>query len=172
MRPITIAVIVVVIAVAIAVGYVAVKLTGPASVYVYISDKPMQVQHLYVTVSSIMLHNEVSGSWYTCSNASVRLDLTQLTSTSQLVAKCNPPNGTYNLIFLQVSSVQAVVNGQNYDCTVPSGIIKVPLEPQPIAVNGTSYSINVDMGMVNNVNLTGNGKCIVKPVVKATITRH
>lgn len=156
MRPITIAVIVVVIAVAIAVGYVAVKLTGPASVYVYISDKPMQVQHLYVTVSSIMLHNEVSGSWYTCSNASVRLDLTQLTSTSQLVAKCNPPNGTYNLIFLQVSSVQAVVNGQNYDCTVPSGIIKVPLEPQPIAVNGTSYSINVDMGMVNNVNLTGN----------------
>ena len=172
MRPTVIAVIVVVVAVAIAVGYMVIKLTGPASVYVYVSDKPMQVQHLYVMVSSIMLHNEVSGSWYTCSNASVRLDLTQLTSTSQLVARCNPPNGTYNLIFMQVSSVQAVINGQSYNCSVPSGVIKVPLEPQPIVVNGTSYSINVDMGMVNNVNLTGNDKCLVKPVVKATVTKH
>jgi hypothetical protein len=88
------------------------------------------------------------------------------------VAKCNPPNGTYNLIFLGVSSVKAVVNGQTYDCMVPSDVIKVPLEPQPIVINGTVYNINVDMGMVNNVNLTGSGKCIVEPVVKATTSKR
>ncbi|WP_291765103.1 DUF4382 domain-containing protein [Caldivirga sp. UBA161] len=172
MRPIIIVVIVMVVAVAVAVWYMATRLIGPASVYIYISDKPMQVQHLYVVVSSIMLHNEVSGSWYTCSNASVSLDLTKLMSASQLVAKCNPPNGTYNLIFLQVSSARAVIDGQNYDCSVPSGLLKVPLEPQPIVINGTSYSINVDIGMVNNINLTGNGKCIIKPVAKAIVTKH
>jgi len=172
MRSWVIAVVVVVLAVAAVVGYLSLTYVKPASVYIYMSDKPTQVQHLYITVSSIMLHNEASGQWYTCSNSTISLDLAQLTSTSQLVAKCNPPNGTYNLIFLGVSSVKAVVNGQTYDCTVPSDVIKVPLEPQPIVINGTVYNINVDMGMVSNVNLTGNGKCIVKPVVKATTSKR
>ncbi|MGC8571551.1 MAG: DUF4382 domain-containing protein [Caldivirga sp.] len=171
--------IVVVVAVAVVAGYILTMLLKPASVYVLISDKPVQVQHLYVTISSVMLHNEGTDSWFTCSiavftlgNASFKVDLASLTSASQLVAKCNPPNGTYNLIFLRISSVQAVINGRTYQCRLPSDVIKVPLEPQPIVVNGSSYSINVDMGMVSNVNLTGNGECIVKPVVRAMVTRH
>ena len=169
-----IAVVVVVVVVAVAAlyasRYIAGSLSG-ANVYVYLTDKPIQVQHLYVTISSIMFHN-VNGGWATCSNASITVDLASLINTSELATSCKLPNGTYNLIFLKVSSIKAVVNGNTVDCTLPSGTFKVPLEPSPIVVNGTSYNVKVDMGAVGNVNITGNGKCIVRPVIRATASKR
>lgn len=172
MKAWVIALVVVVLVAVGVVAYLYLHTVPSANVYVYIGDKPMQVQALYVTINSIMFHN-TNGEWVTCSNASIKLNLASLVNTSTLVANCKLPNGTYNLVFLYVSSAQATVNGKTYSCKVPSGFIKVPLEPQPMVINGTSsYNVNVDMGAVNNVNITGNGECIVKPVVRASVSRR
>jgi hypothetical protein len=88
------------------------------------------------------------------------------------MAQCTLPNGTYNVIRLDVVNVQAVVNGQTYNCTLPSGKFEVLLEPSPIIVNGTSYDINVDFGAVNSVVIAGNGKCIVIPVIHTMVKKH
>lgn len=143
-------------------------------VYVYLSDKPVQVSHLYVTVSEVAFHNEGGGNntWVTCSLTGTTFDLVQLVNTTELMAQCSLPNGTYNLIFISVSGVEAVVNGQEYNCTLPSGEFKVPLGSSPIVVNGTSYDVNVDFGAVNSVVITGNGKCIVMPVIHVGVKKH
>ncbi|WP_245522571.1 DUF4382 domain-containing protein [Vulcanisaeta distributa] len=145
-----------------------------SQVYVYISDKPVKVDHLYVTISEIAFHREGSGNntWVTCSLTQTTFDLAQLVNTSQLAAQCSLTNGTYNIIRLYVSNVQAVVNGQTYNCTLPSGKFEIPLGQSPIVVNGTSYDVNVDFGAVNNVIITGNGKCVVIPVIHASVKRH
>ncbi|PLC65803.1 hypothetical protein B7L70_10055 [Vulcanisaeta sp. EB80] len=145
-----------------------------SQVYVYLSDKPIKVDHLYVTISKVLFHKEGGGNttWISCPLTSETFDLAQLINTSQLMAQCTLPNGTYNVIRLDVVNVQAVVNGQTYNCTLPSGKFEVPLEPSPIIVNGTSYDINVDFGAVNSVVIAGNGKCIVIPVIHASVKKH
>ncbi|GAB6947316.1 hypothetical protein JCM16161A_14460 [Vulcanisaeta sp. JCM 16161] len=149
--------------------------TGTISqVYVYLTDKPVKVNHLYVTISEIAFHREGGGNntWVTCSLAQTTFDLVQLVNTSQLVAQCSLTNGTYNIIRLYVTGVQAVVNGQTYNCTLPSGKFEIPLGLSPIIVNGTSYDVNVDFGAVNNVVITGNGKCVVIPVIHVSVRKH
>jgi hypothetical protein len=148
---------------------------APSSqVYVYLTDKPVKVDHLYVTISKVLFHREGGGNetWVSCSLTGTTFDLAQLVNTSQLMAQCSLPNGTYNIIRLVVVSVQAVVNGQTYNCTLPSGRFEVPLGPSPIIVNGTSYDVTVDFGAVNHVVMTGNGKCIVMPVIHVSVKKH
>lgn len=152
-------------------------ITSPASqVYVYLSDKPVKVDHLYVTISEIAFHKEGGGNntWVTCSLTQTTFDLVQLVNTSQLAAQCSLTNGTYNIIRLYVVSVQAVANGQTYNCTLPSGKFEIPpLGPSPpIIVNGTSYDVNVDFGAVNNVVITGSGKCVMIPVIHVSVKKH
>ncbi|MGC8607005.1 MAG: DUF4382 domain-containing protein [Vulcanisaeta sp.] len=149
--------------------------TNPISqVYVYLSDKPVKVDHLYVTINEIAFHKEGGGNdtWVTCSLTQTTFDLVQLVNTSQLVAQCSLTNGTYNIIRLYVTSVQAYVNGQVYNCTLPSGKFEIPLEPSPIVVNGTNYDVSIDFGAVNNVAITGNGKCVVIPIIHASTEKH
>ncbi|BDR91959.1 DUF4382 domain-containing protein [Vulcanisaeta souniana] len=149
--------------------------TSPASqVYVYLTDKTMKVDHLYVIINEIAFHNEGGGNntWITCSLTKTSFDLAQLVNTSQLAAQCSLTNGTYNIIRLYVTGVQAVVNGQTYNCTLPSGRFEVPLGPSPMVVNGTSYDVTVDFGAVNSVVITGNGKCVVVPVIHVSVKRH
>ncbi|GAB6943885.1 DUF4382 domain-containing protein [Vulcanisaeta sp. JCM 14467] len=156
------------------IGGISMTSAPTSQVYVYLSDKPVKVDHLYVTISKIALHREGGGNntWVTCSLTQTTFDLAQLVNTSQLAAQCSLTNGTYNIIRLYVTSVQAIVNGQTYNCTLPSGKFEVPLGPNPIVVNGTSYDVNVDFGAVNNVVVTGNGKCIVVPVIHASVRKH
>ncbi|WP_069807977.1 DUF4382 domain-containing protein [Vulcanisaeta thermophila] len=145
-----------------------------SAVYVYLTDKPVKVDHLYVTISQVAFHKEGGGNdtWVTCSLTGTTFDLAQLVNASELMSRCSLPNGTYNLIFISVSGVQAVVNGQTYNCTLPSGEFKVPLEPSPIVVNGTSYDVTVDFGAVRNVIITGSGKCLVTPVIHVGVSKH
>jgi len=158
-----------------AVPGVSIRPSAPSSqVYVFLTDKPVKVDHLYVTISKVLFHREGGGNetWVSCSLAGMTFDLTQLVNTSQLMAQCSLPNGTYNIIRLEVVNVQAVANGQTYNCTLPSGRFEIPLEPSPIIINGTSYDVTVDFGAVNNVVITGNGKCIVIPVIHASVKKH
>ena len=158
----------------ISIGGIGTTSAPTSQVYVYLSDKPVKVDHLYVTISQIAFHREGGGNntWVTCSLTQTTFDLVQLVNTSQLAAQCSLTNGTYNIIRLYVTSVQAVVNGQTYNCTLPSGKFEIPLAPSPIVVNGTSYDVNVDFGAVNNVVITGNGKCVVVPVIHASVRKH
>ncbi|WP_243666372.1 DUF4382 domain-containing protein [Vulcanisaeta sp. JCM 16159] len=145
-----------------------------SQVYVYLSDKPVKVDHLYVTISEIAFHKEGGGNntWVTCSLTQTTFDLAQLVNTSQLAAQCSLTNGTYDIIRLYVTGAQAVANGQTYNCTLPSGKFEIPLGPSPIIVNGTGYDVNVDFGAVNNVVITGNDKCVVIPVIHVSIKKH
>lgn len=149
--------------------------TSPlGQVYVYLTDKPVKLDHLYVTINQIAFHREGGGNntWVTCSLTQTTFDLVQLVNASQLAAQCSLANGTYNIIRLYVTSAQAVINGQTYNCKLPSSRFEIPLEPSPVIVNGTSYDITVDFGAVNNVVITGNGKCIVVPVIHASVKKH
>jgi len=148
--------------------------SSTSQVYVYLSDKPVKVDHLYVTISEVAFHREGggNGTWITCSLTSTTFDLAQLVNTSQLMAQCSLTNGTYNIIRLIVTNIQAVANGQTYNCTLPSGRFEIPLEPNPIVVNGTSYDVNVDFGAVSNVIITGSGKCLVMPVIHVAVKKH
>ena len=148
--------------------------TPSGQVYVFLTDKPVKVDHLYVTISKVLFHREGGDNetWVSCPLTETTFDLTQLVNTSQLMSRCSLPNGTYNIIRLEVVSAQAVANGQTYNCTLPSGRFEVPLGPSSIIINGTSYDVTVDFGAVNNIVITGNGKCIVMPVMHVSVKKH
>jgi hypothetical protein len=155
---------------AVTVAYFILNLPSGYVVHLYIGDRPVTADHLYVTVVSVMFHrvNSSRNPWYTCDNSTHNLDLSKLRGNFTLLANCPLPSGTYNLVFISVSSVNAIINGATYACRLPSSIIKVPLEPI-LVVDGSGRSVYVDMGFLDHVVFTGGGGCIVNPVVRASV---
>lgn len=127
---------------------------------VYVEGDPQYA--VYLTVSSVMLHQE-SGGWITVSNSS---ETVQLESTPQLLASSSVPAGNYTEVRLVVTSVEVTVGPVNVSASLPSGILKVPIIRGGLHVSGGSTS-KLLLLVGPHIVSTGNGGLMLSPVITA-----
>jgi hypothetical protein len=142
--------------------------TGSGRVVFAITDAASDmsgVTSVNVTVNQIKLHSEEKG-WITVSSTPKTYDLLVLKSqgSASLLADVQVPNGTYNLVTLEISRVVVTDASGAHDAKLPSNELK--LKGEVIVRNGTTTTATFDFIADKSLHKTGNGLYILTPVVK------
>lgn len=141
------------------------NMTLPAGATLFtISDSPMQynISAVYVKLNSISIHSETNGKWYKIPSYET-FNLVELRNISKVIAGAEMPYGNYNEVVLNVSNVEATVNGTNESVFLPSGKLRI-FDEFNISGNSTNI-INFDFNLERSIHIAGDGKIIMMPVI-------
>ncbi|MDE1823278.1 MAG: DUF4382 domain-containing protein [Candidatus Micrarchaeota archaeon] len=119
-----------------------------------------------ITVDNISVHSASTGKWYVLANSSQRFNLLQLRNISQLLTQSNLPSGTYNIVVLDIQNATVSTANGTEQLVIPSSKLRLPYEFN-VSGNSTSW-VNLDFDLYKSLHLTGSGKVIMTPVIKAT----
>ena len=149
-------------------------LQGKSNLKIYLVDSPSSIDSLIIFVKRVEVHKSGSDStsgWYVINNDLRRFDLLQLRNgASAILGDTVLEPGQYSQIRLILSDGNyAVDQGIQHKLTVPSGFqtgIKLnhefTLEPNNL------YELVLDFNVDKSVHVTGNGKYMMKPVIRVT----
>jgi len=91
------------------------------------------VTNVYLSFSSIKIHNteanDNSSGWFAIGGAGT-IDLTKVINLSKVVAVSKVPEGEYNLIRFNITSVVVTYNGKNYTASTSSSSLTVVIHPK------------------------------------------
>ncbi len=152
------------------------------TVVLSVSDSPPSVadasiSKIYLKIDEIMLHRENNQSindgrgWVnvTISAKTIELlSLRNLTENFPQLGTAKLPAGTYNLIWLNIDSAQATINGANETLKLPSGTLKIPLIRFTISDGGVT-NILIDLGY-DSIHV--NKELILHPVAHILSQSH
>lgn len=119
-----------------------------------------------LTVDKIEMQSEASG-WVTVSNEVMQYDLLALKAKGELAlaAQTAVPEGVYNQVRLHVKKVTVVKSGVESEAKLPSNTLQV--KGKFTVKQSSTTSVKLDFVADESLHLTGNGKFIFIPVVKA-----
>jgi hypothetical protein len=145
---------------------------GTGTLVFKITDAPsdLNITHANITISQVQVHmsagggNNTTAGWYTVVNESQTFDLIALLNVTELFGSANLSVGMYTQIRLTVESCVITVDGTEYDCTVPSGAIKL-IKPFVLIANQTT-TLTLDFDAQKSISETGNHTYKFKPVIK------
>jgi len=143
---------------------------GNAMFSVKIGDSPAGYEAVYVDI--IRLEANINGAWleYPVVDPGV-YNLMQFTNGNTLLLLGNTtvtPGSMSELRLVLGVNNSVVVNGTTHELQTPSGQTsgyKVKMSPQPLSP-GVVYSLILDFDVNTSVHPTGNGKYMLKPVVR------
>jgi hypothetical protein len=144
---------------------------GKGILVIQITDAPssLNLSHVNVTISQVQVHmsagggNNTTAGWYTIVNESQTFDLINLTDVKAFFGSANLSAGMYTQIRLTIDQCVITINGTAYDCTVPSGKIKL-IKPFVIKANQTT-TLTLDFDAHQSISETGSGKYMFQPVI-------
>ncbi len=159
---------------------------GTGTLQIRVTDAPKSdrtITKVYVEVNpvdGIQIHragsdnSDEAGDWISAniSAANNPFELLALKNSNGLYAilgDANLPSGNYTQIRMDIKSVTVTINGENETATVPSGKIKF-VRPFEVA-NGATTVLTFDFDAEKSINVTGNGKVMMKPVIKLTVEK-
>ncbi|MDD5191395.1 MAG: DUF4382 domain-containing protein [Dehalococcoidales bacterium] len=124
------------------------------------------------TTTSTTEETEDTGEWLTVeipANAQT-FDLLKVKGIEQLLTTSQMNPGLYTQIRLTVEKAEvSLAGGALQAATVPSGVLKIV---QPFKVNaGETTTLTLDFDAAKSVNVTGNGKVMIKPVIKLLVSK-
>ncbi len=136
-----------------------------------ITDAPgdLNITRANVTISKVMVHrsaavNNTTAGWEMIVNDSQEFDLIELIDVTEFFGSATLNAGMYTQIRLTVESCVITINGTEYDCTVPSGAIK--LNKPFVLMPGQTIILTMDFDVQESVHETGNGKYTFNPTIK------
>ena len=146
--------------------------SGKGTLIIQITDAPslLNLSHVNVTISQEQVHmsagggNNTTAGWFTIVNESKTFDLINLTGVKAFFGSANLSAGMYTQIRLTVDQCVITVNGTEYNCTVPSGKIKL-IKPFVIRANQTT-TLTMDFVAQQSITEKGNHKYVFQPVIK------
>jgi hypothetical protein len=144
--------------------------TGTGQLVLNITDDPgLNITKAVVNISQVMVHrsaavNNTTAGWEMIVNESQTFDLISLSNVTEFFGSTTLSVGMYTQIRLTVESCVITINGTEYDCKVPSGVIKLnkPFTLMP----GQTITLTMDFDVQESVHETGNGKYMFNPVIK------
>ncbi len=147
--------------------------TSKATVGVRLTDGPADYDAIFLDVESVELNTE-NGGWVTLPLIRPGLyDILRFRNGADtLLGRVELPVGRVNEMRLVLGDGSYLVeDGQNYDLKVPSGQssgLKVKMD-ETLAAGG-AYDFWLDFDAGKSVHQTGNGKYMLKPVVRGYTT--
>jgi hypothetical protein len=145
---------------------------GKGELKLMITDAPgdVNITHANVTISQVEVHmsagggNNTTAGWYTVVNESHTFDLVALLDVTEFFCSANLSVGMYTQIRLIIESCVITIDGVEYDCTVPSGSIKL-ISPFVLRANET-ITLTLDFDAQESISETGNHTYKFQPVIK------
>jgi hypothetical protein len=152
--------------------------TGTGQLVLKITDDPdINITKANVTFSQVQVHlgifgneseNETNGTagWYTVVNVTQTFDLIALQNVTEIWGSAELNAGWYTQIRLIVERAVLTIDGVEYNCTIPSHVIKL-IKPWRISENETTTLI-LDFDVQKSVHDTGTGEYVFKPTIKVS----
>jgi hypothetical protein len=148
---------------------------GSGTLSLLIIDPPhlaANVTNVYLSFSSIKIHNteanDNSSGWFAIGGAGT-IDLTKVINLSKVVAVSKVPEGEYNLIRFNITSVVVTYNGKNYTASTPSSSLTVVIHPKLEVERDTLSAAVLDISpTVINTGSSTNPSFILIPAAHAS----
>lgn len=142
---------------------------GTTHVAVRLTDAPGAYDAVILSIKSVVVVTEKGEQTIAVGGGPINILDFRLGKDTLLAAQ-DIPAGTIQQIRLVLNDTgnQVVVNGTSYNLTTPSGQtsgVKLNIHDQLVA--GIDYTLKLDFDAAQSIVLTGNGKYILKPVIRA-----
>ncbi len=157
--------------------------TGPegsgsmlGAIVVRLMDAPAAYDSVNIVVDSVRVHVESAdsvGGWITVSRSPAVYNLLDYTSgRDTVIAEAPVPAGYYSQLRLYIGSgSNVVVSGMRHPLEVPSGSQSgLKLNIQAAIAPGVKYVAALDFDAARSIVVTGNGRYMLKPVIKVVTT--
>jgi hypothetical protein len=145
---------------------------GTGIISVRMTDAPGAYDAIYIAVDSVRVHldtgDDMSG-WYTISTFPAVYNLLDFTNGKDtIIAEAPVPTGYYSQIRLYIGEGSNIVdNGSPQPLTIPSGSQSgLKLNVQANILPGVKYVVYFDFDAARSIVVTGNGRYLLKPVIK------
>jgi hypothetical protein len=139
---------------------------------VNLTDGPGQYDAVILSIKSVVV--TTSTGEYTLPVGGGPIDILRFRlGKDTLLAAQDIPAGTIQQVRLVLNSSgnRVVVNGTSYDLNTPSGQTSgVKLNVHDDLTGGIAYTLRLDFDAAESIVTTGNGKYILKPVIRAIAT--
>ena len=143
--------------------------TGSTHFVVRLTDAPGSYDAVRISVKSVIIVTSSGEQTLPISGGPIDVLHFRMGKDTLLAAQ-DIPAGAIQQIRLVLNSTgnQVVIGGTTYDLTTPSGQTSgVKLNVHDTLKAGISYTLKLDFDAARSIVLTGNGKYILKPVIRA-----
>ncbi|PJJ83875.1 DUF4382 domain-containing protein [Mucilaginibacter auburnensis] len=140
-----------------------------ANVTVKLTDAPGAFSAVMLNVKEVIIITDQGQQSFPVNAGLVNI-LRYRNGRDTVIAGGDVPAGNIQQIrlVLNENGNRVVVNGTSQDLTTPSGQTSgVKLNLQQTLTPGVAYTIKLDFDVTKSIVLTGNGKYILKPVIRA-----
>ena len=145
--------------------------SGTGHLVLNITDAPgdLNITRANVTISKVMVHrtaavNNTTAGWEMIVNDSQTYDLISLIDVKAFFGSKVLSAGMYTQIRLTIESCVITVNGTEYNCTVPSGVIK--LNRVFKLMPGQTINLTMDFDVQESIKEKGNNEYSFDPIIK------
>lgn len=142
---------------------------GSTRISVKLTDAPGAYDAVILSIKSIVVVTNKGEQTITVGGGPINI-LNFRFGKDTLLAAQDIPAGTIQQVRLVLndSGNRVIVNGTSYTLTTPSGQTSgVKLNVHDNLVAGVGYTLRLDFDAAQSIVLTGNGKYILKPVIRA-----
>lgn len=143
---------------------------GESRMNVSMTDAPGPFDEVNVDIQGLEVHSDAGGWIVIPLNNPGVYDLLELTNgLDTLLGSVTVPSGTISQFRLKLGPNNTVkVNGTAYDLQTPSGQQSgLKIQVHENLLPGITYDFTLDFDASKSIVLTGNGKYILKPVIRA-----
>jgi hypothetical protein len=145
--------------------------SGKGVLTIRVMDKPVELQHLNVTVDWARIQGE-DETWVdlTLNVQPFYFDLLSLQNVSETLSVTEIPAGNYSMIQLHVLTANATYpDGTDAELNVPSDVIKVLLKPHLNLVDGGQVTVLIDLQPDDINSIAISHSLNLRPVIKAVV---
>lgn len=140
-----------------------------ATIHLMLTDAPATYDAVLVDIQEVQLHSEAEG-WVTVplENPGVYNLLDFSNGMDTLLGTCELPAGILSQVRLVLGDDNSVVvNNEIYPLKVPSGSTSgIKLNVHQELSGGYTYTFWLDFDAAQSIHVTGNGKYMLKPVIR------
>lgn len=143
--------------------------SGSAHVTVNLTDAPGAYDAVILSIKSVIITTSTGEQTLAVNGGPINILHFRLGKDTLLAAQDFPP-GTIQQVRLVLNDTgnRVVINGTSYDLTTPSGQTSgVKLNVHDDLTAGIAYTLRLDFDAAQSIVTTGNGKYILKPVIRA-----
>jgi hypothetical protein len=143
--------------------------SGSTHVAVKLTDAPGAYDAVILSIKSVVIVTTKGEQTFTIGSGPIDILHFRLGKDTLLAAQ-DIPAGTIQQVRLVLNTTgnHVVINGISYDLTTPSGQTSgVKLNVHDNLTAGIDYTLMLDFDAAQSIVLTGNGKYILKPVIRA-----
>ena len=125
----------------------------------------LNIEKAFVTISNVEVH--LAGAeavWFTVVEKAATFDLIAIENIEEFLGTAELSAGKYTQIRLNIDNASVIINGTEYNLTIPSKTVKL-VKAFNIEENET-ITLTLEFDAQESIRSAGKGKYIMRPTIK------